>query len=160
VTEDHGIDIIKDGIAVMFNDGGYLKYANNYFQKKEGTLPFHFVKETVVRLIVGFVLNKANYSMTQLFDPDIGRLTDSGIIQKFFLQETPPKDSFSRYGVESYVLDLGHFTSTFLLYGVLLIASVLIFIIELYKNPYIELKKTLPVRLSWPRNISREQQFT
>jgi hypothetical protein len=87
--------------------------------------PRHWQK----RLPVSFATTKANYSMKTLFDMDMGRLTDAGIIQKLFREITPPKDFKS--AAQSHVLDLWHFMSIFLLCGCLMMASILIFIFEL-----------------------------
>jgi hypothetical protein len=80
-----------------------------------------------------FATTKANYSMKTLFDMDMGRLTDAGIIQKLFRDITPPKDFKSV--AQSQVLDLWHFMSIFLLCGCLMLASILLFIVELLKSP-------------------------
>jgi hypothetical protein len=87
-----------------------------------------------INCVIGsFATTKANYSMKTLFDSDMGRLTDSGIIQKLFLDVTPPKNL--RSGAQSQVLDLWHFMSIFMLCGCLMLAAILIFIVELFKKP-------------------------
>jgi hypothetical protein len=80
-----------------------------------------------------FATTKANYSMKTLFDMDMGRLTDAGIIQKLFRDITPPK--VFKSVAQSQVLDLWHFMSIFLLCGCLMMASILLFIVESLKSP-------------------------
>jgi hypothetical protein len=95
---------------------------------------FLYLSLTLAKTVTfSFATTKANYSMKTLFDLDMGRLTDAGIIQKLFRDITPPKDFKSV--AQSQVLDLWHFMSMFLLCGCLMMASILIFIFELLKRP-------------------------
>jgi hypothetical protein len=111
----------------MTMEGAFKKIAFNHFNKHK-IQPFHYMEENLFHVVSGFVIPKANYSMKILFDPDLRRLTDCGIIQKLFRDVTPPQDF--KQGAQSQVLDLWHFTSLFLFYGILIIVSIISFIKE------------------------------